>query len=79
VKKIKRTDIVKIYNRLNEQGVETSTIQDLILVKKERVCLGCGCSDMHACENGCFWLEIDRDSGFGICSECEEFIDDYKE
>lgn len=38
------------------------------------VCIGCGCDDLHACEDDfgdpCFWLELDRDAGVGVCSEC---------
>lgn len=35
------------------------------------VCIGCGCDDMHACEEGCWWLRVDRDVQLGVCSSCE--------
>ena len=28
------------------------------------VCRGCGCDDLHACESGCWWIEVD------LCSAC---------
>lgn len=44
---------------------------------EEFVCLGCGCTDSHACEDVCYWLAVDPDSGFGICSNCNEYLDQY--
>lgn len=41
-------------------------------------CIGCGCTDFHAChgEGGpCHWLEVDYDAGVGVCSECEDHLD----
>ncbi len=32
--------------------------------KKERICKGCGCTDSHACEGGCFWVTDN------LCSKC---------
>lgn len=36
------------------------------------VCIGCGCDDLHACEDGfgdpCSWLMVDHQLGFGICN-----------
>lgn len=33
-------------------------------------CVGCGCTDTHACELGCYWLAVNRHAGLGVCSEC---------
>lgn len=33
-------------------------------------CLGCGCTDTHACAAGCWWTEVDRGQRVGVCSEC---------
>lgn len=30
----------------------------------ERECRVCGCTDRHACEGGCWWVEED------LCSAC---------
>lgn len=35
------------------------------------VCIGCGCDDMHACAEGCWWLRVDRKVQLGVCSSCE--------
>lgn len=36
------------------------------------VCIGCGCDDLHACEDGlgdpCAWFVVDRRLGIGICT-----------
>lgn len=34
-------------------------------------CVACGCDDDHACEEGCWWIEVDRARGIGVCSSCE--------
>lgn len=35
----------------------------------ERICRVCGCTDDHACEGGCSWIEND------LCSKCAEEIE----
>lgn len=35
-----------------------------------RVCRGCGCSDLHACPGGCYWVLFDIETPSGVCSEC---------
>lgn len=37
-------------------------------------CIGCGCDDLHACDAGCSWLRVDRDTGIGVCSECPDQV-----
>jgi len=34
----------------------------------DRVCIGCGCTDSHACQGGCSWVSLDPP----ICSGCIE-------
>lgn len=36
----------------------------------ETVCIGCGCSDFRACEEGCSWLRNDTLTLLGVCSGC---------
>lgn len=43
----------------------------------EATCICCGCSDSSACAGGCWWLRVDYDEGFGICSNCEHLVDDW--
>ena len=42
------------------------------------ICIGCGCDDNHACIGGnripCSWLRLDRNTGVGVCSECEDIV-----
>lgn len=33
-------------------------------------CISCGCTDNHACAEGCTWVQVDRKGGVGICSAC---------
>jgi len=37
-------------------------------------CIGCGCHDLHACEGGCWWLEVDYAAAAGVCSECKNHL-----
>ncbi len=38
-------------------------------------CVGCGCTDDCACEDGCRWLRVDYEVGLGVCSMCPEMVD----
>ena len=38
-------------------------------------CIGCGCDDFHACEDGCYWLRVDYADKLGVCSSCEEHVE----
>lgn len=38
------------------------------------MCIGCGCTDVCACENGCWWLRVDQQQQLGVCSECEQHV-----
>lgn len=37
-------------------------------VIKERRCVYCGCTEIHACEGGCEWLVIFPHGSVGVCS-----------
>jgi len=45
----------------------------------EAFCIGCGCSDRHACvtpvTGACFWIKVDRELGIGVCSEYPDRVD----
>jgi hypothetical protein len=40
----------------------------------ELACIGCGCTENHACEDGfgggCYWISQNARTGRGLCSEC---------
>ncbi len=59
------TVIQKAY-RADDEG------KPLIIIPGEIVCLHCGCTDRHACANNCHWVEVNRDAGVGVCSNCAE-------
>ena len=46
--------------------------------RAEATCIGCGCTDSHACVNEwhepCHWLKVDRRAGLGVCSACPSFL-----
>jgi hypothetical protein len=46
--------------------------------EKIATCIGCGCDDLHACEDAlfspCSWLRVDYKSGVGVCSECPDEV-----
>ena len=33
-------------------------------------CMRCGCTDMRACADGCYWVSVDYTLGAGVCSAC---------
>lgn len=74
MQELTKEQIDSILKNLNEKMVEPDRVLALI-ESGERVCVGCGCSDNCACDGGCEWLDIDPSSGFGVCSECSEFLD----
>ncbi|MEL5589559.1 hypothetical protein PTT03_11025 [Serratia ureilytica] len=45
---------------------------------KEATCVGCGCTDGHACldknSKPCSWLKVNRETGMGVCSCCLTFL-----
>jgi hypothetical protein len=45
---------------------------------KEATCVGCGCTDSHACldenHSPCSWLKVNRKTGMGVCSSCAAFL-----
>lgn len=43
----------------------------------EATCIGCGCTDSHACVHEgvpCRWLRLDRANGKGVCSACPDHV-----
>lgn len=38
-------------------------------------CIGCGCDDLHACSDRCWWLRVDYAAGVGVCSNCAAHVD----
>ncbi|MGD0585570.1 MAG: ParB/RepB/Spo0J family partition protein [Oryzomonas sp.] len=43
-------------------------------------CIGCGCDDNHACAGDggpCSWIVVDRQTGKGVCSECEGSMEEW--
>lgn len=58
-----------------ETAYNTLIHSDLI---KEARCIGCGCTDSHACLDKfrapCHWLQVDRETGIGVCSCCEPYL-----
>jgi hypothetical protein len=48
----------------------------------EAVCIGCGCSDSHACVTvlgPCWWIKADYGLGIGVCSECDHKVEEYED
>jgi ferredoxin len=42
-------------------------------------CVGCGCTDDHACPEGCSWLAVDRRDRTGVCSNCRDHLEAWKQ
>lgn len=77
MKKIKPSLGKKILDELVETGKVTLENLSFSVNNDERICVGCGCSDLRACPDGCCWIDEDENSIFGICSNCEEQIEKY--
>ena len=45
----------------------------------EAKCIGCGCTDNHACLGSCYWLVVDYKIGRGVCSNCPGLVDFFQE
>lgn len=75
---LNQEQIEAIFKRLDEKMIDPATVK-AVQENGETVCLGCGCSDMCACEGGCYWVDVDPTSGFGICSSasCRELLGHY--
>lgn len=37
-------------------------------------CIGCGCTDNAACDGGCEWIAVNRETKRGVCSNCETHL-----
>lgn len=35
-------------------------------------CIGCGCDDANACEGGCGWISVNRETQRGVCTRCPQ-------
>lgn len=55
---------------------------------KAAICITCGCDDEHGCqvshcrvadERTCFWLHFDAEKNVGLCSECGDFRNVWKQ
>ncbi len=54
-------------------------MDDTLLSSNIANCIGCGCTDQHACINAkthqpCSWLAVDRVAKLGVCSECASHL-----
>jgi hypothetical protein len=49
----------------------TSRRRRRVIVGRAR-CIQCGCTDFCACLEGCYWIEVDRVKGVGVCSSCPD-------
>lgn len=45
-----------------------------IRIERVTTCIGCGCTDIQACDNGlgdpCYWVSVNAKRQLGVCSEC---------
>ena len=55
---------------------------------KSAICIACGCDDAHGCPASlvtiddvrtCFWLHFDAEKNVGLCSECGDFRNVWKQ
>lgn len=62
----------------NQQNLQAEQLEAEL---NPAICIGCGCDDLHACEDAlgdpCYWLRLDRKAGKGVCSECPEYVEQW--
>jgi len=46
--------------------------------EEEARCIACGCTDLRACAGGCYWLDVNRDDGTGVCSKCPKSLTQWR-
>lgn len=75
---LNKNEIDSILKNLNDKMIDKKQVMSTI-DNSEYVCLNCGCSDTRACANGCYWIDVDPKSGFGICStnSCKKLHTEY--
>jgi hypothetical protein len=79
LRRINNKEGKKIINTLIKENKVSLEELNFSIENDERICVNCGCSDLRACQNGCYWIEEDETSIFGICSNCEESLENFKE
>jgi hypothetical protein len=79
VRKITKIEAKEIIEKLvNSRKVSEKDIKKS-LKNNERICVNCGCSDLRACQHECcWWTDEDLNSEFGICSNCEDVLEDWE-
>jgi hypothetical protein len=40
-------------------------------------CIGCGCTEKHACAGGCAWVGLNDETGLGVCTNCPGSLKDF--
>jgi len=64
----------KVRDRLGETGYVCGICAWMVslgmALQAEATCRRCSCSDSAACPTGCWWVELDRAAGIGLCSNC---------
>lgn len=73
----KMIDRMRTFTILSDSDAER--MQAALLARGDNVarCVGCGCTDLCACNviGGCWWLDVDYDDGTGVCSECPDHLE----
>ncbi|MFX4240287.1 hypothetical protein ACOTWR_06615 [Aliarcobacter butzleri] len=78
MRKVTKKEAKKIIDGLvNENKVSRENI-NISIENLETICVNCGCSDYRACPNCCSWLDMEVSATFGICSNCEDVLDDWQ-
>ena len=79
MRKISKKEGKKILKDLLQANKASIEELNFSIDNDERICVNCGCSDLRACKDGCYWIDEDETSIFGICSNCEESLERFIE
>lgn len=57
-------------------GISPQDVASLhVDLARPATCATCGCTDDHACSEGCYWRAVDHSSRTGIYSSCTAHLD----
>lgn len=61
---------------MSDNGDDRADLEGKVKYEEPR-CVGCGCTDFYACDNGCRWIYVSRRFGVGVCSNCKDKKKEY--
>ncbi|WP_418181253.1 hypothetical protein ACNSOL_12155 (plasmid) [Aliarcobacter lanthieri] len=78
MREISEDEALDIIDNLVKTGKVSRENINSSIQSNETICVNCGCSDYRACHDGCWWVDIESSNTLGICSNCEDILEDWE-